>query len=278
MRNRQPSRVTQRNPEGAPTRRPPELPAEHSGSDWSLEPQRLQVVLARAGVASRRAAEQFIAAGRVRVDGRIVRELGTRVTSGQRVAFDGCVVCAEPQCYVLLHKPRAVMCTMADPQGRRTVADCLHAVSARVVPVGRLDYHTSGALLMTNDGALSRALLHPSQKVAKRYELAVQGRVDAQRMAILRGSVLIGGRATQPAEVQLLRRQPRGASFGIVLHEGRNRQIRRLAEAAGLTVQRLVRTHFAGLSLEGLESGAFRLLSPPEVQRLKRLHQAAGST
>lgn len=240
---------------------------------FSQKPLRLQVILARAGVASRRRAEALIVAGRVAVDGQVVAELGTRVSPGQHVALDGRALRAEPQIYVLLHKPRAVMCTMADPEGRRTVADCLSAVAARVVPVGRLDYQTSGALLMTNDGVLARALLHPSRKVAKRYELVVKGRVDARGLSIMRSSVRIDGRATRPADVQLVRSEARSTTLSVVLREGRNRQIRRLAESAGLAVHKLARTHFAGLSVDSLGPGSFRLLAASEVQHLRQLSQ-----
>jgi 23S rRNA pseudouridine2605 synthase len=231
--------------------------------------QRLQKVLARAGIASRRHAEELILAGRVSVDGKIVRVLGTRVDPGRAaIEVDGLEVAAEPLTYVLFHKPRGVVSTMRDPAGRPAVADYLREVGARVVPVGRLDYQTSGVLLLTNDGALARRLLHPSQGVLKEYLLKVHGKVDEAGLARFHQSIAIDGQPTRPATVEVERVDGDKTWLTVVLHEGKNRQVRRLAEHAGYRVMRLSRSHFAGLGLEGLAPGAWRHLTPPELGAL----------
>lgn len=232
--------------------------------------ERLQKVLARAGVASRRAAEDLIREGRVRVDGRVVRELGTRVGPKARVEVDGQRVVAERFVYVLLHKPRGVVSTLRDPEGRPTVRDLLRSVGARVVPVGRLDYHTSGALLCTNDGEFAAKLLHPKGGVPKEYVAKVRGVVDEAGLERWRRSIVIDGRATRPAEVRILRVEGDKTWLSITLYEGRNRQVRRLGEATGFPVMRLARVAHAGITTEGLRPGDWRHLTTDELVELKR--------
>ncbi len=232
--------------------------------------ERLQKVLARAGVASRRAAEVLIEAGRVRVDGRIVRELGVRVTRRARVELDGRRIVAEPLLYVILHKPRGVVCTLSDPEGRPTVGDHLREVGARVVPVGRLDFHTSGALICTNDGELLSRLAHPRYHAAKEYVVKVQGVVDERGLARLADAIVIDGRPTRPAEIRLLRVEGDKTWLAVRLREGKNRQVRRLGEHAGLPVMRLVRASHAGITTEGLRPGEWRHLSVDELTELQR--------
>jgi 23S rRNA pseudouridine2605 synthase len=234
--------------------------------------ERLQKVLARAGLASRRAAEEFIRDGRVRVDGRIVRELGTRVGPRARVEVDGVRVIAERLIYVILHKPRGVVSTLSDPEGRPTVAELLKGIGARVVPVGRLDYHTSGALLCTNDGEFAERLLHPKGKVPKEYVAKVRGIVDDAALERWRESIVIDGRATQPAEVRVLRFEGDKTWLSIVLHEGRNRQVRRLGETTGFLVMRLARLAHAGITTEGLRPGQYRHLTKDELVDLKQAY------
>ena len=172
-----------------------------------MSSQRLQKILAQAGIASRRAAERLITEGRVRVNGRIVRELGSRANPPRdRVEVDGKRLVAERLVYYLIHKPRGVVTTLDDPEGRKTIKDLLHGVDQRVFPVGRLDFQTSGALLLTNDGALAQALLHPTRAVPKTYNAKVEGKVEAPRLELLRaGVVLDDGDKTAPAEVNVLR-------------------------------------------------------------------------
>jgi 23S rRNA pseudouridine2605 synthase len=239
--------------------------------------QRLQKILAQAGVASRRAAEHLISEGRVRVNGRIVRELGSRADPAHdRVEVDGKRLVAERLVYFLMHKPRAVVTTLDDPEGRKSVADLVRGISARVFPVGRLDFQTSGALLLTNDGELAQALLHPTRAVPKTYNAKLQGRLDAALLDRLRaGVVLDDGTKTAPAEVNVLRAEEKFTSLEITIAEGKNRQIHRMGEAIGRPVLRLTRIAFAGLTLEGLRPGQMRELSALELAELKQKYLQA---
>lgn len=233
--------------------------------------ERLQKILARAGISSRRKAEELITAGRVSVDGRVVTELGTRADPrASRVEVDGRPVAAEPLVYLVFHKPRNVVSTLSDPEGRPTVAEYLKRVGARVVPVGRLDFHTSGTLLLTNDGDFAAALLHPRHASPKVYVAKVAGEVDDGALLDWRKSIVIDGRPTQPAEVRRLRYEGDKTWLEIVLREGKNRQIHRLGEATGYPVMRLARISFAGITSEGLRPGHYRPLSPEELSRIQR--------
>ncbi len=233
--------------------------------------ERLQKVLARAGIASRRAAEELIVKGRVKVDGRVVETLGVRVDARRaKIEVDGNRLLAEPLAYVVLHKPRGVMCTLNDPEGRPTIAELLRAVGVRVVPVGRLDFHTSGALLCTNDGDFANALAHPRNKAKKVYVAKVQGLVQDDQLLEWRKSIEIDGRATAPAEVRRLRFEGDKTWLELTLREGRNRQVRRLGEATGSLVMRLARISHAGVTAEDLRPGQWRHLSLDELVALKR--------
>jgi 23S rRNA pseudouridine2605 synthase len=233
--------------------------------------QRLQKILAAAGVASRRKAESLIVAGRVSVDGRVVTELGTRADPRKnRIELDGKRIVVEDHVYLIFHKPRNVVSTMSDPEGRPTVAEYLRRVGARVVPIGRLDFHTSGALLLTNDGDFSSGLLHPRKSSPKVYVVKVSGFVDDDGLDRFRQTISIDGRMTRPAEVRRLRVEGDKTWLEITLREGRNRQIHRLADAAGFPVMRLVRESFAGITCEGLRPGHYRHLTATELARLQR--------
>ena len=226
---------------------------------------RLNAYLARAGVASRRKADELIRAGRVRVNGER-GNLGTFVEAGDRVELDGYAVAPQSLAHVLLNKPGGVVTTASDPHGRRTVVDLVRH-EARVVPVGRLDADTTGALLLTNEGRLAHRLAHPRYEVDKVYEAEVEGRPSAQAVRRLAEGVELDDGRTAPARVRVL-----GASrLELVLHEGRNRQIRRMCEAIGHPVRRLHRSRYAGLGLEGLAPGEWRKLTRAEVEDLQRL-------
>jgi 23S rRNA pseudouridine2605 synthase len=226
---------------------------------------RLNAYLARAGVASRRGADELIKAGRVSVNGQ-PGQLNTFVERNDRVEVDGESVTAQALTYVLLHKPAGTVTTASDPQGRPTVVELVD-VAERVVPVGRLDADTTGALLLTNDGPLAHRLAHPRYGVEKVYEADVEGRPNDAALQMLAKGVELEDGVTAPARVRRL-----GLSrLELVLHEGRNRQVRRMLEAVGHPVLRLHRGVYAGLTLEGLAPGEWRELSPEEIASLVRV-------
>jgi 23S rRNA pseudouridine2605 synthase len=234
--------------------------------------ERLQKILAHAGVASRRAAEKLIVDGRVRVNGRVVTELGTKADShADKIEVDGKRVTIERPVHYLVHKPREMVTTLSDPEGRANLGDLLSKLPERVYPVGRLDYHTSGALLVTNDGELTDALLNPKRKVPKVYAAKLKGHLDVPELDRLRNGVTLDdGYVTQKAEVFVIREEPKNTWVQITLTEGKNRQIHRMAEAIGHPVQRLARLSFAGLATDGLRPGEWRPLSNKELEKLKK--------
>jgi 23S rRNA pseudouridine2605 synthase len=228
---------------------------------------RLNAYLARAGVASRRRADDLIRAGRVRVNGE-VGQLNTVVGRRDVVEVDDKRIERQPLSYVLLHKPAGVVTTASDPQGRPTVVE-LVPHEPRVVPVGRLDVDTTGALLLTNDGDLAHRLAHPRYGVPKVYEADVVGSPSADALARLREGVELEDGVTAPASVRALARGDRSTRLELTLHEGRKRQIRRMCEAVGHPVRGLRRVRYAGLDVEGLEPGEWRELTSGEVAALK---------
>jgi 23S rRNA pseudouridine2605 synthase len=224
---------------------------------------RLNAYLARAGVASRRAADDLIKAGRVQVNG-ATGQLNTFVKRGDRVVLDGDEVVPQKLAYVLLHKPAGTLTTARDPRGRRTVLDLVN-VPERVVPVGRLDADTTGALLLTNDGPLAHRLAHPRYGVEKVYEAEVEGRPGPDALRRLEQGVELEDGRTASARARLLA----PSTIELVLHEGRKHQVKRMCEAVGHPVSRLHRSSYAGLTVEGLEPGDWRELEPSEVNRLR---------
>ena len=229
---------------------------------------RLNAYLARAGVASRRRADELISTGRVRVNGE-PGQLNTVVGSRDVVDVDGRRVVQQRLSYVLLHKPAAVVTTARDPQGRPTVVD-LVSHAARIVPVGRLDADTTGALLLTNDGPLAHRLAHPRYGVPKVYEAEVEGAPGRGAVARLREGVELEDGRTAPADVRLLRRCTGSTLLQLTLHEGRKHQVKRMCAAVGHPVRRLHRRRYAGLEVAGLEPGEWRELTKGEVAELRR--------
>ncbi|WP_437948247.1 pseudouridine synthase [Sorangium sp. So ce296] len=232
--------------------------------------ERLQKIIARAGVASRRSAEELILAGRVRVNGRVVTELGLKADRQKdRIEVDGKRLVSEAPVYVALHKPRNVVSTLRDPEGRPTVADYVRGTGARLYPVGRLDFATSGILLMTNDGDFANGLLHPRGGVPKTYVLKVQGVMSEDDLTPWREGIRLEDGVTLPAEARVLRREGDKTWLEVTLREGRNQQIRRMGEATGWPVMRLARTTFAGVSSEGLRPGEWRALTVDELLHIR---------
>ncbi len=231
--------------------------------------QRLQKVIAAAGVASRRHAEELIREGRVAVDGQVVTELGTRVGPGARVTVDGEPIGGEARhVYYALNKPAGYVSTASDPEGRPTVLDLVPR-GERVYPVGRLDYDSEGLVLLTNDGEMTQQLLHPSHEVEREYYVLVWGPVLPEQLRRLRSGVQLGDRPTAPADVGVVEAGPDGVWLRFVIHEGRNRQVRRMCAAVGLDVRRLVRTRIGPIELADLPSGRYRTLRQREVGALR---------
>jgi len=213
----------------------------------------------------------MITAGRVRVDGRVVTEQGTRVdTKVSRVEVDGQRIVRQSSVYLVLHKPRGVMSTMRDPEGRPTVRELLADVSAaRVYPVGRLDFNTSGVLLATNDGDFAEALLHPRRSAPKVYVVKVNGAMQERDVELWRRGVDLEDGRTKPSKVKLLRYEGDKTWLELTITEGRNQQVRRMGDTTGFRVMRLARLSFAGISSEGLLPGHWRYLTADELTDIK---------
>jgi pseudouridine synthase len=227
---------------------------------------RLNAYLARAGIASRRGSDDLIKEGRVKVNDE-PGQLNTYVHTGDRVEVDGEPVAAQQLTYVLLNKPAGTVTTASDPQGRPTVVQLVDDVPERIVPVGRLDADTTGALLLTNDGALAHRLAHPRYGVDKVYEVDVEGQPSAEAISRLEAGIELDDGITAPAKAHVL--QP--SKIELTLHEGRKHQVKRMCLAIGHPVRRLHRSRYAGLTVEGLEPGQWRELEPSEVKRLRTL-------
>jgi len=235
--------------------------------------ERLQKVLAHAGVASRRKAEQLILDGKVKVNGKVVKELGTKVSSSDTVEVEGVKLEKEQKVYYLLYKPRGIISAVVDDKGRKTVADLFPHVEERLFPVGRLDYETSGLLLMTNDGEFSYLMTHPKYKIDKTYIARVKGIPTREQLKQLSRGIELEDGMTAPARVKLQHadRKTGKAIIEITIHEGRNRQVRRMFDAIGCPVQKLRRERFAFLTLHSLNAGESRELTPHEVKQLRVL-------
>lgn len=234
-----------------------------------METMRLQKYLALCNVASRRASEKMIAEGRVYVNGIAVTEPGTKVSEGDEVCVDGRRIAPESKkIYIMLNKPKGYVTTVNDEFGRKTVMELTEDIKERIYPVGRLDFDTEGLLLMTNDGDLTYSVTHPSRGLNKVYEAVVSGIMNHAAADKLERGVYIDGRKTAPAKVEILSHKRNSTSVRITIHEGRNRQIRKMCEAAGHRVLSLKRISVGRISLGNLPLGKWRHLTDAEIKSI----------
>ena len=231
--------------------------------------ERLQKVIAASGVTSRRKAEELITAGKVRVNGEIVTELGTKVSDKDRIEVNGEILEKEVKEYYLLNKPRGVVTTTSDDKGRKTVVDLI-PTNARIYPVGRLDYDTTGVLLLTNDGEFANILMHPSSEVEKVYVAKLNGIIKGEHINKLKDGVMLDDELVKASRVKLKKVDPKSNSsmVQITIHEGKNHQVKRMFEAVGFLVDKLKREKEGFFDLKDLQSGEFRKLTPKEVAKV----------
>jgi 23S rRNA pseudouridine2605 synthase len=233
--------------------------------------ERLQKILAHAGVASRRKAEELILEGRVRVNGAVITELGTKADPQRdHIKVDGKLLRAEPLVYLAMNKPHSVMTTVSDPEGRETVMDLLRGVKARVYPVGRLDYQSEGLLLFTNDGEFANRVTTAARHVPKMYVVKVTGALTSEQEEQFRAGIFLAGRRTAPAGLKMIRRAE-NPWYEVRLIEGRQNQIRLMFNHFGRLVEKLRRVRIGFLELGALKPGEFRHLTRPEVERFRKL-------
>lgn len=234
--------------------------------------ERLQKVIANAGYASRRKAEVLISEGKVKVNGNIIDEMGYQVGTNDVIEVEGHILTKETKEYVLLYKPRGVVTTTNDEHNRKTVIDLIKT-NKRLYPVGRLDYDTTGALLLTNDGELTNQLIHPSNNIEKVYVAKIEGLIKKEDIIKLCKGIIIDGKKTAKAEakVEKLDKKNNVSYVKLIIHEGRYHQVKKMFEAIGYSVLKLKRESFAFLTLDGLKSGEYRYLSLHEVKMLYSL-------
>ena len=235
--------------------------------------ERLQKVIAQAGITSRRKAETLILEGKVKVNGKVVTELGVKVDPKKdKIEVNGIPLEREEPVYYLLYKPRGVISSVSDEKGRKTVTDFVET-DYRIFPAGRLDYDTSGAIILTNDGEFAQLLTHPKHEIEKVYVAKVRGIPTGKKIKMLREGVMLEDGKTAPAKVKVLSvdRKKNVAIIRITIHEGRNRQVRRMFEAVGHEVVKLKRERIAFLDLKGMNPGDVRPLKPIEVKHLREL-------
>lgn len=231
---------------------------------------RINKYIAHAGVASRRKAEELIKQGLVTLNGQMVTELATTVKSGDRVEVEGQPIYNEEKVYYLLNKPRGVISSVRDDKGRQTIVDLLPEVKERIYPVGRLDWDTSGLLILTNDGDFTDKMLHPRHEIDKVYVARVKGLASKDNLRPLTKGIVIDGKKTQPARYRIVKtdREKNRSVVELTIHEGRNHQVKKMFEAVGLMVDKLSRTRFGTLDLSGLNSGEARRLNKKEISQL----------
>lgn len=231
--------------------------------------QRLQKIISEMGIASRRRAEEMIIEGRVTVNGRVVA-IGTKADPAKdHIKVDGKLMTgAEKKIYLLFNKPRGVVTSLSDPQGRPTVKNYLKGIKQRVYPVGRLDYDSEGLLLLTNDGEFTHAVLHPSKKVPKTYHVKIKGIILPAEIEKLRNGISLDGVLTAPAKIRTVKKTEHNSWIEMTIYEGRKRQIRRMFQRIGHSVIRLIRIKINGVALGSLPPGAYRYLRPEEKKKI----------
>jgi len=233
--------------------------------------ERIQKILSRCGIASRRRAEEMIIEGRVTVNGKIAT-IGMKADiTRDHIKVDGRLIKGtEPCVYLIFNKPRGCITSLNDPEGRPTIRDYLRGIKVRVYPVGRLDYNSEGLLLLTNDGELASRILHPSSRIPKTYHVKVDGFPDERDVQRLQKGIRLEDGITAPSKVRLIRHTKANSWYEITIHEGRKRQIRRMFERIGHPVIKLKRIRIDGIGLGDLPAGSFRYLTPSEIKRLKK--------
>ena len=233
---------------------------------------RLQKYMAMCNVASRRMSEKIIESGRVSVNGRVICEMGFIVGEGDTVTVDGKEISpSRNRIYILLNKPCGVVTTSKDQFGRECVNDLINDVEERIYPVGRLDYDTSGIIIMTNDGDFTNKVIHPSSEIEKEYIAQVLGTPDKEKIELLKQGILLDGVKTSPAIIEPVSSNSENSTFRVIIHEGRNRQVRRMFSEIGHEVIKLERVRIGNISLGGLRKGEWRLLTEKEIKRLLNL-------
>ncbi len=231
--------------------------------------ERLQKVIAASGVCSRRKAEELIKNGNVKVDGKIVKEMGLKVTNKNRIEVNGIAIEQEEKEYYILNKPRGVVSTARDEKGRKTVVDLIET-DKRIYPVGRLDYDTTGLLLLTNDGEFANRLMHPKNEIDKVYVAKVKGIPKAEHVIPMQNGVIIDGKKTAKAKVKVKKIdfKTNTSMVEVIIHEGHNHQVKKMFASVGLEVLKLKRERVAFLTLKGLTSGEYRKLNAKELKQL----------
>jgi len=232
---------------------------------------RLQKILSEMGIASRRGAEEFILEGRVTVNGQVAT-IGMKADPAHdHIKIDGKLILRpEPKVYIMLNKPKNVVTTLHDPEGRPTVKDFLKGIRYRIYPVGRLDYDSEGLLLLTNDGDFTHAVIHPSKKIPKTYLVKVKGVLEEEEIQKMRTGIRLEDGVTAPARVKKIRKAENNSWIEITIHQGKKRQIRRMLQQVGHPVLKLIRIKINGLDLGNLEPGGYRYLTHEEIVKIKR--------
>ena len=231
--------------------------------------ERLQKVIANYGYTSRRKAEELILKGKVKVNGNVIKELGVKVSGNDTIEVEGTVLENTEKVYFLLNKPRGIITSVSDDKNRKTVVDLINT-NKRIYPVGRLDYDTTGALILTNDGELANLLMHPKNNIDKVYVAKVKGLIGKKELLKLANGVYIDGKKTYPAKIRIVKETKKNSIVEIIIHEGRNRQVKKMCEEIGHKVVTLHRQAIGKIVIDGVKEGKYRCLTQNEINELSR--------